>query len=270
MRILNVPKSLHSRDIIRVLHVDDEPNQLRFTKRFLERADPALHVEPASSGEEALRMLEQPYDCVVSDYTLQGMNGIELAHKVRKTSEIPFIIYTGRGSEDEASAAFAAGINDYIRKELDSGHYLVLAKRIRTAVEKHRAEEALTESEEMLRKVFTASPVGITVTDLDGNIIECNKAMLDVHGYSSKDEVIGRSVFTLIAKRDIDRVKEDMKKTSKQGSVENIEYTFLNKDDLEFSVEFYASVIRDVAGNPTAFVTITKDITERKEAEYEL
>ena len=71
-------------DIIRVLHIDDEPDQLRFAKIFLEEADPALKVDSISSPEEALQMLSQPFNCVVSDYLMPGMDGVELASKVKE------------------------------------------------------------------------------------------------------------------------------------------------------------------------------------------
>ena len=45
------------------------------------------------------------------------MNGIELAQKIRETSDIPIILYTGQGSEEVAELAFSVGIDDYLRKE---------------------------------------------------------------------------------------------------------------------------------------------------------
>ncbi len=133
-----------SQGVIRVLHVDDESDQRMMVKLFLERNDPVLQVESAASPDEALRMLEiQVFSCIVSDYVMLGRNGIDLARIVRETSTAPFILYTGQGSEEVASAAFAAGVDDYLRKEIDPRHYEVLAKRVRTAVEKRRAEEAM-------------------------------------------------------------------------------------------------------------------------------
>ncbi len=130
--------------LICVLHVDDEETQLGYVKTFLERVDESIRVESAGSPEDALRRLEsETYDCVVSDFQMPGLDGIELARRVRETSDVPFIIYTGRGSEEVAEDAFAAGVDDYIRKEIDPSHYQVLARRIRHAVERCRAEENL-------------------------------------------------------------------------------------------------------------------------------
>jgi len=124
--------------------------------------------------------------------------------------------------------------------------------------------------DEILRSILASSPDAITVSDLNGNIVECNQATLDLHGYSSKTEVIGKNALDLIAKKDYSRALENLKKTLAQGSVKNIEYTFVAKDGREFPAELSASVVRDSSGKPINFVAITKDITERKGMEEAL
>ena len=133
-----------------------------------------------------------------------------------------------------------------------------------------RAKEALKRSEMRLKNIFAASPDAITVSDLNGKITDCNQATLDLHGYSLKEELIGKSAFEFIAKKDHKRAMENLKKTLEQGSVKNIEYTFLTKDGHEFPAELSANVIKDYSGKPTGFVAITKDITERKQMEEAL
>lgn len=64
--------------------------------------------------------------------------GLELAQKVRLVRNTPFILYTGKGSEELAAEAFEAGIAYYLRKEPNPRHYVRLAKRIRWIVERHR------------------------------------------------------------------------------------------------------------------------------------
>ena len=126
---------------LRVLHVDDEEVQLSFTKRFLEELDGEIQVFSVKNSQEVFTLLaSETFDCVVSDYQMPGMDGIELSRRIRDTSDVPIIIYTGRGSEEVAEKAFEVGINDYIRKEIDPSHYQVLARRIRAAVEKHRGD----------------------------------------------------------------------------------------------------------------------------------
>ncbi len=143
--------SPQSEDSIRVLHVDDEETQIEFAKTFIEFSDSAIHMESVTSPQEALdRLQDESFDCIVSDYQMSGMDGIELAGKIRETSDIPIIIYTGRGSEEVAEAAFTVGVNDYLRKETNPSHYHVLARRIRTAVETYKIADELHSRENRL------------------------------------------------------------------------------------------------------------------------
>ena len=138
MATLDAPSQV---SLMRVLHIDDDPDYLAITKMYLESFDSELDVVSSISSMESLPLIESnQFDCVVSDYMMPEMDGIELCRRVRKTSHIPFIIHTGRGSEEVASIAFEAGVDDYIRKESGQSQYRVLANRVRQAVEKDRVE----------------------------------------------------------------------------------------------------------------------------------
>ncbi|MGD0803517.1 MAG: response regulator [Candidatus Bathyarchaeia archaeon] len=120
---------------LRVLHVDDDLNQLIFTKLFLEECDPNIKVESVSVPSEAVRALKvDNYDCVVSDYQMEEMDGIVLTRRVRELSDVPIIIYTGRGSEEVEELARAAGANGYVQKDIDPKHYRYLCEQIISSV----------------------------------------------------------------------------------------------------------------------------------------
>lgn len=173
---------------IRILHVDDEENLLEFTKIFLEQIDKDVKIDSVLTPEEALKLHEQEiYDCVVSDYKMLTMNGIELAQKVREKSSIPFILYTGQGSEEVAEKAFNAGVDDYLRKEAEPTHYQVLAKRIRHSVEKHRTDE-------LYRKVVEESREAIVILK-DNKIQFLNQSACQLIGLEEKDSCIGQEIF---------------------------------------------------------------------------
>jgi len=129
--------------------------------------------------------------------------------------------------------------------------------------------KTLRENEEKLRSIFNSSPDAIAVFDLKGNIIECNKATLDFLGLSKKDEIIGKNSLIFVAKKDQKKVRKTMKNVFEGDPLINVEYAALNKEGYEFPAEFSASAIKDHSGNPTGFVTIIKDITERKRRENE-
>lgn len=128
----------------------------------------------------------------------------------------------------------------------------------------------LKESEEKLRSIFAASPDAITATDLQEKIVETNDQAVRMHGYSSKKELIGKSVLTLIAAKEHRKAIENTKKTFEQGSIKNIEYTFVTKDGQEFPVELSATVVKDASGKATGIVAMAKDITARKQMEQQL
>jgi PAS domain S-box-containing protein len=130
--------------------------------------------------------------------------------------------------------------------------------------ERKRLEEILRGSEQKFRLMFDSVTDGITVTDLSGTIVELNEATVKLHGYSSKEEMIGLSAFVLISERDRVRAAENLRRTLSEGQVRDLEYKFLTKDGKEFDAELSASVLRDSAGAPTGFIAVVRDITGRK------
>ena len=150
------------RDTLKVLHIDDEPDIIDITAHFLGGFDPGIHVHPCTDPGNALEELEADhFDCVVSDYQMGDYDSIGLAKTIQERVDLPILMYTGRGSEEIAEAAFAAGFDDYIRKEASPSHFQVLGKRIRAAVEKHRAEIELRDSEERFRSLFESTHDGV-------------------------------------------------------------------------------------------------------------
>ncbi len=116
---------------LRVLHVDDDQNQLLFTKIFLQECDPEIMVESVSNPSAVVEALSgEEFDCIVSDYQMEEMDGIDLTRRVRRASDVPIIIYTGRGSEEVEEVARAAGADGYVQKETDPTHYKGLYTQI--------------------------------------------------------------------------------------------------------------------------------------------
>jgi PAS domain S-box-containing protein len=128
---------------IRVLHVDDEPGFVDTSAAFLERKEERINVDTATSADEGLGMLEEHgYDCVVSDYDMPGTDGIELLRRVRQDyPDLPFILFTGKGSEEVASEAISADVTHYLRKRPGTEQYELLAHRILKATERHRVKK---------------------------------------------------------------------------------------------------------------------------------
>ena len=86
------------KDSIRVLHVDDEADFLKVSKRCLETEGP-FQIETALSVDEAMKKLKKKtYDAIVADYKLPKKDGLEFLKELRdKGDDTPFIIFTGKG-----------------------------------------------------------------------------------------------------------------------------------------------------------------------------
>ena len=136
--------------------------------------------------------------------------------------------------------------------------------------ERKRAEEALRQSEEKLRYVFESMSDGVTVADLEGKIVDMNEAQLRLFGFSNKEEGIGQNGFDYFAAKDRTRAIEDAMKATELGYGPLHEYTFLNKDGREYDGEASASLLRDSSGNPVGFVSVVRDISERRRVEEAL
>jgi PAS domain S-box-containing protein len=130
---------------IRVLHVDDDREFVDLAELFLERESEALSVTVETSAAAGLERIESSsIDCVVSDYDMPGTDGLEFLRAVREREpDLPFVLFTGKGSEEIASAAISAGVSDYLQKVTGTDQFAVLANRIENLVSQARAEETL-------------------------------------------------------------------------------------------------------------------------------
>ena len=170
---------------VTVLHVDDEPDFAELTADFLKREDGIFTVKTAASASEGLEHLSHhDFDCIISDYDMPGQNGIEFLEVVREMApDLPFILFTGKGSEAVAGDAISAGVTDYLQKERGTDQYAVLANRIRNVVERYRAENA----RERQREANETAHVGISILNEDGEFIYANRAYADLYGYDPED-----------------------------------------------------------------------------------
>jgi len=125
-------------------------------------------------------------------------------------------------------------------------------------------------SEEKLRQIFESVTDGISVIDLEGIITEANQRTVEMHGFSSKKELLGKSVFELLAPHEYKRLAADLKKTIEEGAISGVEYTLLRTDGSEFPGELSTNVLKDAQGNPFGHITIARDITKRKEIDEAL
>jgi len=253
---------------IPVLHVDDEEDFGELTADMLERKDGRFSVETATSASDGLdRLASTDYDCIVSDYDMPGQNGIEFLNTVRKEyPDLPFILYTGKGSEEIASEAISVGVTGYLQKQSGTSQYDVLANRIRNAVEKYRAQTKLADSEKRLSLFFDESPLGVIKWDENFNILRVNSAAESILGYDAED-LTGHSWERIVPESDLEDVDEVVSSLLQdQGGYYSINEN-VRENGEHIICEWHNRVVTDDAGEVVAIFSQFQDITERKEEE---
>ncbi|HXX87016.1 MAG TPA: PAS domain S-box protein, partial [Candidatus Acidoferrum sp.] len=253
----------------RVLLVDDDSAFLKISKQCLEMGQDLL-VDTVLSVDEALTKLEkEKYDVVVSDYQMPEKDGLDFLKELRRKGDtVPFVMFTGKGREEVAIKALNLGASQYLNKLGETECvYAELAHSISEMAKVRRSEEALLESEEKLRAIVSSSPVAISVAELNGTILDCNHAFLKLHGYSTKEELLGTDGFKIICEKDRAKARNVLKDLVEHHHVEVLRLSLMKKDGREFTGELSGSLIHGSSSRPTAIVIITKDLTEYVEAE---
>jgi two-component system CheB/CheR fusion protein len=109
-----------------------------------------------------------------------------------------------------------------------------------------------------------AAMEGIALIGLDGNVTEANEEAVQMFGFRSEDELLGRNALELLAQRDRKRAMVDIQEAFQEGAVRYIECSLTRADGSEHPAEIRASVKRDASGNPVGFIGIIRGTTERE------
>lgn len=161
-----------------ILGVDDSQAMRSILADVLERAGHQVHL--ASSGEEALEMLDQVHiDLVVADLVLPEMDGYELCRRVKDLDPecpVPVLLLTSTGDLDSKLAGFDAGADDYLLKPVRPEE---LAARVRVALRIRRMQEQLRERNRRLER---------TRAELESNLQHLEAALREIRSYQARTD----------------------------------------------------------------------------------
>lgn len=136
---------MEGKAMYRVLIVDDEMPALRFVTSIIEQFAKNFQVaETATSGEQGLKYLQQhAIDLLITDISMHGMDGIELAQTARKMQpNIHIIIISGFGEFEYAQGAIQAGVDDYLLKPVSISKMTAILQSIEKKLDAENSDIA--------------------------------------------------------------------------------------------------------------------------------
>jgi PAS domain S-box-containing protein len=170
-------------------------------------------------------------------------DGLEFLQIVReKYPDLPFILFTGQGSEEIASEAIAAGVTDYMQKGGGSDQYEVLSNRVQNAVERYRTQQQFWDALSWYQRLVEQNIAGVFVIQNE-EIVYVNQKLADIFDYNQSD-LIGDSPSALVVsgeQDDIDKALAD----SNPGDTETFqtEVTGRRQDGEEITVEVHGGTV---------------------------
>lgn len=267
-------------DGISVVYVDDYEELCALTAAGLEDASDRLSVTEITDPTIETESLLQ-YDCIVADYEMPETNGLELLRQVRVLDDdIPFILYTGEGSEGVASDAIELDVTDYLAKSGGSERFTRLAHRIESVVDARRAAEEAKQTREQaadaiererarFRALTEHSPAVTGVLDETGRFEYVSPSIENITGHTPR-ELIGESAFDNIHEDHRERLATEFQRCLENPEYQpTVEYKYQHKNgDWLYLETKGVNRLDDPAVE--GFIVNTRDITQRKRNEKRL
>ena len=258
---------------IRVLLVEDDPNDAELIVRELDRLESAVSWNRVDRLDAFERALDQFVpDIVLLDYQLPGFSGALALERARALHpEIPVVMVTGVLADEAAIELLKSGAKDYVLKS--NLVRLVPAVRRALAAEqgiraRKTAERAVAKSELRYRRLFEAAQDGILILDgKTGVIVDANPFVTGRLGYR-REELVGRVPWELALFAEVAASQQAFTELVAGGHGRHDNLRLRRKDGSALEVEFVSNAY-EVDG-ALVYQCNIRDISDRRRVERAL
>jgi two-component system cell cycle sensor histidine kinase/response regulator CckA len=251
---------------LKVLVIDVDDTVALLMRKHLERA--GHQVSSCRTAADALIVVlgQSQLDLILLEQNLPDMDGLDLLLKfLREGVSVPVLMVTAHANVDLATKVLQAGALDYIAKDPDLYFLNDLPKRVVESVARHRLEQM----NQLLVQSLESARDGIMITDLVGTILNVNKALEQMTGYS-RQELVGQTPDVFKSGGNTAEGPGPMWRTILARHSWQGELTNRRKDGALYQTSVTISPIVDRQGRLTHFVAIERDVTEHKQLERQL
>lgn len=250
-----------------LLLIESDPADAKVIKDALHDDSAAFVVEWVKSLAEALEYLaNNPIEVVLLDLALPDGKGLGAFDKVIAAAPDALILVLSSASDDELRrTAMERGAHDYFAKGHIDAHWLPRA--LNYILERKESRCALSESEERFRVMSDASPLGIFLSDAQGDCIYTNAAYHTISG-QTLDETLGTNWTEAIHPDDRQQAVKEWRAAVKKREPFLAEVRFLRSDNTMVWSRLNAAAINNNANKKAqGYVQIVEDISDRKAIE---
>lgn len=252
----------------RILLIGNPETGKSYLEDMVVSGDPGNDYAVAGSVAEVRSILKsEKFDVLLTDYLLKDGTAFDV---LKLTDEVPVIIISEGRDAGIAVDAVKAGAHDFLVKDAAGDYMEILSLKVENVIRRKRSEERLRLLESA---VANANDAIIILEKEPGEshgrrILYVNEAFTRMHGYTS-EEAFGRTLKMLRGPNtslvEVNKIREAFEQW-RPVRVELINY---RKDGSEFWAECNIVPFADKHGSLLYWVSVQRDITERKKAEEE-
>ncbi|MEO8496549.1 MAG: LuxR C-terminal-related transcriptional regulator [Planctomycetota bacterium] len=171
---------------LRVLLVDDNPQDRHLVVRELRKAFPSVTIFEATNQPELdERILLADFEIVITDFHLHWSDGIRVLQAVKqRMPNCPVIMFTGTGCEEVAVEAMKQGLNDYIIKHVK--HLVRLQGAVQAALNHATTRQRMDQLASRLESLLSQLHVGVFSCSPEGRFLELNQAMVELLDFDAE------------------------------------------------------------------------------------